>query len=48
MSFRLTNTITNLYNNIKKILVKKLDLFILVYFDNIKIYIDKKSYIIIV
>ena len=43
MSFGLCNNLTNFQGYINKILIKKLDIFIIVYLDNILIYIKESG-----
>lgn len=43
MQFELSNTLVNFKDYIKKILARKLNIFIIIYFDNIFIYIKGLS-----
>lgn len=43
MPLKLTNTLANFQSYINKILAKKIDIFIIIYLDNIIIYVNKKS-----
>ena len=44
MHFKLSNTLTNFQGYINKILDKKLDIFVIVYLDNIFIYTGNQNY----
>ncbi len=43
ISFELTNTVATFQDYINKILIKKLDVFVIVYFNNIFIYTENKG-----
>ena len=43
MYFRLFYILASFYNNMNKILVKKLNIFVIIYYDNIFIYIENRN-----